>query len=103
MSNEYTVINEYNLIAETSRYYLFNKGNELAVRNLRLVDRRKGTYTMEYLFNEVRSWDRLYYSPRMEQSHRDSLPKVITRAIADVIEKETVARQTKIFMVELVS
>jgi len=39
----------------------------------------------------------------MEQSHRDSLPKAITSAIADVIEKETVARQTKEFMVELVS
>ncbi len=58
---------------------------------------------MEYLFNEVRSWNRLYYSPRMEQSHRDSLPRVITSAIADVIQKETIARQVKDFMVELVS
>lgn len=84
---------DYEILAETTKYCLFCKKTGRKVHNLILCDGNGQNYEVEYLFNEVRSWDRLYYSPRMNQSQRDNLPKTITSAIRNVIEIETLHRK----------
>lgn len=100
---------EYYMLAQTPRYVLGYPANvPLKVHNLFVWDKNTNEcYDVKYHFEQKSVVNRLTITrhdiKKYYKSLNDKVPKTIVGAIYDVVNKEFYSRQTKDFMVELVS